>query len=351
MSLKGQEAWLGLEGVRDSLVAMRSLVGPLRVRLVPLLAPLVALMGGVFVPEVASAFCRTTTTPLPPDYRPTRGCYTDGLFLFWRNACVSYSINQAGSRNIPYDVAKRIIDTSFGAWSALTCNGAPAGISASNIGPSSCSELKFNLGSANQNLIVFRDESWPYRDANSTLGLTTVTFNAVNGEIYDADMELNSSERNLSTTETITTKGFDLESVVTHEAGHFFGLAHSGDASATMFASYKPGSTELRTLSQDDINGFCAIYPDTSTRVVSPSVSANETIQAEACNPAPRGGFTAQCSSPKPAETSSCAMRTVSGASAATPRSLSSVGAMGLALAGALALRRRRHVCRAGRAG
>ena len=257
--------------------------------------------------------------------------------LFWRNACVSYSINESGSRNIPYEDAKRIIDASFGAWSSSTCNGAQAGISAANIGSASCSELKFNVGSANQNLIVFRDENWPYRDANNTLGLTTVTFNAVNGEIYDADMELNASDRNLSTSEVISAKGFDLQSVVTHEAGHFFGLAHSADSSATMYASYKPGSTELRTLSPDDINGLCAIYPDTSTRVVSASVSPNQTIMAEACNPAPRGGFTAQCSSPKPASGGgSCTM--VDG----HVRWGSYGAAMGLCLAGLLLLRRRR---------
>lgn len=288
------------------------------------------------LPTTAHAFCRTTTQALPPNYSPSRGCYTEGLLLFWRNACVSYSINEAASRSIPFDDAKRVIDESFATWANVTCpDGNPVGIAVSNIGSAECAEVKYNQETANQNLIVFRDDGWPYNDPYSTLGLTTVTFNAETGEIYDADMEINSSARNLSTSDKVPANGFDLASVVTHEAGHFFGLAHATSPSATMYASYKPGSSALRTLSQDDIAGICTIYPNISIRTVSPEVSVTETVQADACDPNPRHGFTSACSVPKSDEKCACA----------TPRPTVSWGAsasMAVVVGGVLFARRRR---------
>lgn len=287
------------------------------------------------LPTTAHAFCRTTTQPLPANYSPSRGCYTDGLLLFWRNACVSYSIHEAASRSIPFEDAKRVIDDSFATWVNATCaDGDPVGIAVSNIGAAACAEVKYNPETANQNLIVFRDDGWPYSDPNSTLGLTTVTFNAETGEIYDADMEINSSARNLSVSDKVPTNGFDLASVVTHEAGHFFGLAHATDPKATMYASYKPGTTALRTLAPDDIAGICSIYPNPSIRIVSPEVSANETIAAESCDPTPRHGFTADCSTPKKEEKCST-----------TPRPTASWGAsasVAMVIGGVLLARRRR---------
>jgi hypothetical protein len=47
------------------------------------------------------------------------------------------------------------------------------------------------------------------------------------GELVDADIEINAKDRVLSLTRPAPHGSFDLESVVTHEAGHFFGLDHS----------------------------------------------------------------------------------------------------------------------------
>ncbi len=292
--------------------------------------------------EEAQAFCRTTTVAVPANYNPqSRGCFTDGLYLFWKNACLSYSINESASTNIPLGDATRIIDGAFGIWPSSACaNGKGPGLAISNIGNAVCSEVRYNDTGPNQNLVVFRDDGWPYNDPNSTLGLTTVTFNALTGEIFDADMELNSSGRNLSTTDKVPANGFDLLSVVTHEAGHFYGLAHATDATATMYASYKPGTAALRTLTADDVAGLCAIYPDASTRIVSDSVSASGTLPADACDPTPRHGFTAECVGP-PVETED------SGGCALTPRASmrgprAAFASAGLALVALVVVRRRR---------
>lgn len=291
----------------------------------------------------AHAYCRTTTVGIPANYNPqNRGCFEEGLYLFWKNACVSYSISEFASKIVPFADAKRIIDAAFETWPAQTCpggdgqqGGGQPGISITNIGNTSCSEVRYNPTTPNQNLVVFRDDGWPYSDANSTLGLTTVTFNAETGEIFDADMEINSSQRNLSITDAVPANGFDLASVVTHEAGHFYGLAHATDSKSTMFASYKPGTTALRSISEDDASGLCAIYPDAQTRVVSPSVSATKTVVADACSPEPRHGFTSLCEEPQEDESCSVAPR--------RPAPLGSLAALGVFGAGVLVARRRRR--------
>ncbi len=251
----------------------------------------------LLVPGTSHAFCRTVTTPIPASYSPSNGCFTDGLPLFWKNACVGYSLNESASALVPFAEATRVIDAAFTTWNAATCTASATtvGIAASNLGAVSCTEVRYNQNGPNQNLIVFRDDKWPYSDPNNTLGLTTVTFNADTGEIYDADMEINASGKNLTTTTIVPLTGFDLLSVITHEAGHFLGLAHAIDARSTMFASYRPGTSALRTLAADDVEGICEIYPTAATRNVATTVNASVVTEAAACDPQPRHGFSATC--------------------------------------------------------
>lgn len=233
----------------------------------------------VLAPRAAGAFCRTTTTPIPANYSPSRGCYTDGLVLFWKGACVGYSVNNKASATVPLDTATTVIDAAFETWNAVACSAGNVGIATSNLGPVECTEVRYNPNGPNQNVIVFRDDKWPYSDPNNTLGLTTVTFNADTGEIYDADMEMNSADNKFSSGDTGVE--FDLLSIVTHETGHFLGLAHTTDNQATMFPDYQQHSINLRDLAADDIAGICAIYPPGG-----PSCT---------CDYTPRHGFSALC--------------------------------------------------------
>jgi hypothetical protein len=299
---------------------------------------LVAVALALTAPREASAFCRTTTAAVPANYDAQRsGCITAGLLLYWKGACVTYALNQNAAADIPTEEATRIIDQAFATWVSSTCpgTGQKVGISLANLGAVQCSEVRYNSGSPNQNLIVFREDAWPYNDAANTLGLTTVTFNAESGEIYDADMEINATGKNLSITDTVQANGFDLLSVITHEAGHFLGLAHATSNTATMFASYKPGTTTLRSLTSDDIDGLCAIYPSETERAIDPQISPSGFVDADRCSTTPRHGFTSKCEEPVPPE-EGCA--TASGSARASGSTLGLVAAIGVVAAG----RRRR---------
>src|SRR4051794_35693347 len=76
-----------------------------------------ALVIPLVVPRAAHAFCRTTTSPLPADFQPSvDACWTQGLPLWWRNACVGYSIQKTASRQVAYDDAATHISNAFTKW-------------------------------------------------------------------------------------------------------------------------------------------------------------------------------------------------------------------------------------------
>jgi hypothetical protein len=252
----------------------------------------------------ALAFCRTTTEPAPPDYNSAdNGCWSErpngGVPLFWRNACVGYSIQRDGSRKISYEDASNAISTAFTRWTGATCPTPGSGRSRTSIdvrdlGPAACNKVEYDKkGGPNQNVVVFRDDSWTHGE--EVLGLTIVNFNPANGEIYNADMEINTFDMYpLAVRDPVEPGAFDFLSVVTHEAGHFLGIAHSDIAGATMYARYNRGETSMRNLSPDDVLAICSVYRPNGER---PVLNGSVFKDAE-CNPTPRGGYTKECIEP-----------------------------------------------------
>ncbi|HXN34368.1 MAG TPA: matrixin family metalloprotease [Polyangiaceae bacterium] len=274
----------------------------------------------------AWAFCRTTTCPLPPSWSPQGDCepasFVDPsgrlwpdfasycaaltppakvLPVWWRNACVSYDVQRNASKWVAYGEAETIVAAAFAQWTQVACPADAAGqtlvsIRVRDLGAVDCAKVGYNTdGAPNQHAIIFRDDVWPYpNDLANTLGLTTVTFDARSGEIYDADTEINGTVP-LGVSDPVASDSYDLASIITHEMGHFLGLAHSADRSATMYAQYVAGSTSMRSLTGDDSAGVCSIYPPNGTRNVSPSVATGGSVIADPCNWEPRHGFSQQC--------------------------------------------------------
>jgi len=298
----------------------------------------------------ASAFCRTTTSHVPADYDPSiQGCWTQGLPLYWANACVSYDLQQNASAQISYDDASEGIATAFSKWTSITCAGAGAdtdagdsgrvSIDVRDLGPVACDLVQYNQTGPNQHAIIFRDTGWPYDDSSNELALTTVTYNMDTGEIYDADMEINTFSQTLSVAATVPSGGFDFESIVTHETGHFLGMAHSDDEHATMYAHYTQGDEVMRNLTVDDIAGLCSIYSPDGTRNVAQAASSTGSLAEGACDPTPRHGFSTQCMS---TASSSCSLGSVGGGRHGESGGTSAV-LMGAVAAVVRASRRRRR--------
>jgi hypothetical protein len=295
--------------------------------------------GVVLAAQDALAFCRTTTDKAPPDYDAVAaGCWPNGLPLFWRNACLGYSMQRAASRKISYEDASNALSTAFTRWTGATCPTDGSGRSRTSIdvrdlGPADCSKIEYKSGVANQNVIVFRDETWKY--GAQVLGLTTVQYNRETGEIYNADMEINTLDMDpLAVRDPVGADAYDFASVVTHEAGHFLGIGHSDVRGSTMEAHYDRGQTSMRNLSPDDISAICTIYrPDGDRAVLNGKVT-----QAPQCNPTPRGGYSPECQEKKTGCTAS-----MTGASP-------SAGGFGWVVALCAVLMTRRHMARRQRA-
>jgi hypothetical protein len=232
----------------------------------------------------AFAYCRTSSCGLAGTGQLCLPAQTGdcGLPLFWASPCVGYSIQKDASKKASFAVVEKIMKDSFAAWEGATCSGGNPRIVATELAAAECTKHEYNQTKGNTNLIVFRDDKWPYEGSSNTLALTTVTYNLDTGEIYDADMELNSADSAITTSDTDVQ--FDLQSITTHEAGHFLGLAHSATLSATMFPDYKATQIGLRTLDPDDVLGICVTYP------------AGAPIPAS-CDTTPRHGFSTMCAS------------------------------------------------------
>ena len=244
------------------------------------------------VARISRAFCRTTTTLAPPNYDPgaRNACWTttDGspaVDLAWpARSRVPYLLDSIASRYVSLADATRAAHLAFDAWNQAMC--AP-GCQGSACQPPNVQA--FDNGSINpdaaaddcglidcgvtyhdpQHIIVFRDDSWPYNGVGTTLALTTVTYGRTSGTIFDADIEINSSDpvnKPLTVQEPPAPNAYSLQFILTHEAGHFFGLAHATDATAIMYANYQGGLLQFASdgtplLTPDDLAGICTIYP------------------------------------------------------------------------------------------
>lgn len=224
--------------------------------------------------------CSTRTVACEYDHQ---GCAVTGPVLHWRSSCVSFSVQQEGSplRGLSYDDANAAIRRGFRQWLHADCGGGQGpSIDISDYGAVECRQAEYNQEAPNANVFMFRDDAWPYENAIDTLALTTLIFHADTGEIYDADVEVNTFESDMEV-DDIGIADVDFNSVITHEIGHFLGLSHSNVHGSTMLPSYDKGQTSMASIEDDDAQGICAALPP------------DREPASDSCEP--RHGFASEC--------------------------------------------------------
>jgi hypothetical protein len=241
-------------------------------------AYLYVLLAVLAIPGTARAFCRTTTeTQLD-----NRVCTTTGLPLRWERRCISFSVESD-------DPAVRdAVDRSFATWSGVDCDGRQIGLALRQTEETArCTTAGYESNAPNMNAILFLEDWADRAELPADAFAVTLVWNLkATGEIVDVDMLLNPTIAKLGICAdecASQANDLDIQNVVTHEAGHFLGLAHSDVEGATMSASAPVGQTEKRDLTDDDVAGLCAIYGELEP--------ANCTTTAFV----PANGFSADC--------------------------------------------------------
>ncbi|XXY15132.1 matrixin family metalloprotease [Sorangium sp. So ce216] len=247
--------------------------------------------------QQALAYCRSNTckdaTLCLQDDQPVGLCKP----LRWTGDCIGFAIQEDTSSEVSYQETSDLLDAAFGAWQQAPCGAGTPGIRVQNLGPVSCGAVELNardgktrvvdgLVPGNANVVVFRDMDWLAAAGHSSemLALTTVQFDKKTGDLWGADMEINTHLYEMSVGDDSAAPREDLLAIVTHEAGHFLGLDHTmAGPEATMHYRYdRVDPMNFRTLHEDDIAGICQMYPPRD-------------LSASACNPIPPHGFSAEC--------------------------------------------------------
>ncbi len=177
---------------------------------------------------------------------------------YWKNRSVSFRLNKDCSKDVNITDCTQAVQNSIGAWMGHSCSDLELNFAGTT--------TQTSIGMDYVNLIVWRQSNdWKYE--NSAIAMTTTTFNTYTGEIVDADIEVNGVDYTFSVSppDTPGVPGtMDIQNTLTHELGHCIGLADvfdKADSDATMYYTAGYGDTNKSTLSQDDINGLCTIYP------------------------------------------------------------------------------------------
>ena len=220
------------------------------IRLLLLLLPL----AGVCLPVSALAYQRSTVQGV------------SGRYLYWYGRTITYVINKAGCKDVPFQDAVGAVKRSFFTWAGSSCTD----LYFLYGGVVTSTQTNLTLGQDqkpdDQNMIIWR-EKWPPTGSSNGLltkdvpAVTTVMYEQRNGVIFDADIDLNGQYFYWTTTSDKTKIATDIQNTLTHEIGHLLGLAHVGDKDATMYEKTFQGETTKRALHPDDVSGVCAIYP------------------------------------------------------------------------------------------
>jgi hypothetical protein len=172
----------------------------------------------------------------------------------WSTTPSRYHINEDGYSRIPLETIRDLFAEGMEAWSAPCCSEWEAEEAGLTSGVA-------EDGRNSQNIISFREDSWPSNlgDPNFVLAVTLTRFGFGGGgrcTNLTADMVYNAANNTFATNGS--GRNIDFLAVTVHEQGHWLGLDHSTVRGATMQPSYFGEAG--RSLHPDDEEGVCYLY-------------------------------------------------------------------------------------------
>ncbi len=187
----------------------------------------------------------------------TDGSNGDGLgpYLYWDDSHlpIPYYFSAPTLRGL--DTFAKSIDASFETWREV----GDIKIELISMG---CSTSVRNENDGINNIILLTND-WPFDPA--AIAITRNFYVSGVGDragmILDSDILLNGVHHRFTTTNEIGKH--DVQNIVTHEAGHFFGLGHEGspaDPDAVMYAVASPNELKKRVLGATDLVAIREAY-------------------------------------------------------------------------------------------
>lgn len=245
------------------------------VRALAVLAAAAALVTGATIPYVRS--------------RTDRSAPDGGHCLGWPAGLLEFRENAAGAPRTG-DAGFLAMEKSLATWATPM---KACGNLSLTMGPRTTTRsvgFDDRKGAINENVLLFRTRLCPglvpaddeciaadtcanvydcWDFDRGTLAITTTTYNARTGRLYDADLEMNAAAYTFTTLDAppCTELGqsgcvaTDVQNTVTHELGHALGLDHAPDSRSTMFAGASLGETSKRILDDGSVEFVCAVYP------------------------------------------------------------------------------------------
>jgi MYXO-CTERM domain-containing protein len=169
----------------------------------------------------------------------------DGQAILWKKRKVQVIVDTSEVKSI--GGAGDAVTAAFATWISF---GAPVKVT---LKPAeSASTAKDGL-----NTVRWEPESWTY--ASKVVAMTIAWHKEGSTVVTETDIVLNGRDHEWGVLSGQTTHKHDIQNVLTHEAGHFFGLGHSTHAEAAMYATKPPGEISKRSLSADDRAGIAAL--------------------------------------------------------------------------------------------
>ncbi len=196
----------------------------------------------------------------------TSGAAPQPLRWYTERPAYTWTLSTVEPEETDWAGIQALLETAFDAWIDTACGVVPEFTFAGTTDVTAATPPT-SLVDTPDNVVVFIKSRTQWQQSgnqSSWLAITKIANNSVNGEIVDADIEINDGMYTFHYGDDAPPSGqIDFKSMIVHEAGHFFGLDHSLDSSATMYATYAGGDpTEARSLETDDVDGICALYAD-----------------------------------------------------------------------------------------
>ncbi len=203
--------------------------------------------------------------------------------LWWPDETITFHQSVVGNPTTGSS-AFSAVSTSFATWQVVMqqCGGVSFKegdrVTTRKVGADGVNVVLFRMASCAKK-VAASDACWGagtcsnqfdcWDHASGLLGVTTVSYDTLTGELSDADIELNAFGNTFTTVNspTCTSKvsqacvATDVQNTVTHEVGHFMGLDHTQYAGSTMNATASLGEVSKRVLDVGTKSFVCDAYP------------------------------------------------------------------------------------------